>query len=162
MTRSATPRTSSYPAYPPWEGYSGARRARRDTGTAGYKSTPKRSRLPNGDACIFALVSLALWFLASLMTTAYWIPSPWQTLIALLRGLDGRLVMHVGYTLLAALLGLLVGFLPGMVLPIWCWHRPMVLAILEPYVAGAYGMPKVALTPIFMLWFGLGITYIYT
>ncbi len=45
--------------------------------------------------------------------------------------------------------GVLVGYSLG--------RSPRVAAIVEPYVMALYGVPKIALAPLFVIWFGIGI-----
>ena len=45
--------------------------------------------------------------------------------------------------------GLLLGYALG--------RAPRVAAIIEPYVMAFYGIPKIALAPLFVIWFGIGI-----
>jgi len=45
--------------------------------------------------------------------------------------------------------GLLIGYALG--------RSPRVARIVEPYVMAFYGIPKIALAPLFIIWFGIGI-----
>ena len=53
--------------------------------------------------------------------------------------------------------GFLIGALPAAALPFALRRRPIVTAILDPFMVGGYGAPKLALAPLFILWFGIGI-----
>jgi NitT/TauT family transport system permease protein len=70
---------------------------------------------------------------------------------------SGDLVRHAVVTLAAALAGFLLGGLPGAGLPFLLRRRPLLTAILDPFMVGGYGAPKLALAPLFVLWFGIGI-----
>jgi NitT/TauT family transport system permease protein len=71
---------------------------------------------------------------------------------------SGELWYHGQFTVTAALLGYLLGAVAA-VLVAW----PLGLArvayrIVEPYFLIAYSIPAVAMGPVFILWFGLGMT----
>jgi NitT/TauT family transport system permease protein len=42
-------------------------------------------------------------------------------------------------------------------LPFLLRRQPIVVAILDPFMVGGYGAPKLAFAPLFILWFGIGI-----
>jgi NitT/TauT family transport system permease protein len=42
------------------------------------------------------------------------------------------------------------------VLPFILRRSPIMVAILDPFMVGGYGAPKLALAPLFILWFGIG------
>jgi NitT/TauT family transport system permease protein len=138
------PRPSPPPAVSP-----GASVRRRDNGT--------RAAGAVRDSWIIALAGVGIWAGASTVIGDYWVPSPWQTLVAFRDALsNGTLLAHVGRTAGDALLGLAAGFIPGITLPLLCCHRPLLLTTLEPFAAAGYALPKLALAPLFMLWLGLG------
>jgi NitT/TauT family transport system permease protein len=122
------------------------------------KSARAPSLPSNRDAALIGLVAVGLWGLLSWLSGAYWVPSPRQVLGAFLLGVfDGTLLVHLARTAVGAMAGLCAGFVPGVALPILLFDRPKLLATLDPFAAAAYGMPKLALAPIFVLWFGLGV-----
>ena len=47
--------------------------------------------------------------------------------------------------------------MPGAVLPFLLRRAPRLTAVLDPYLVAGYGMPKLALAPLFILWFGIGL-----
>ena len=47
--------------------------------------------------------------------------------------------------------------MPAIALPFALRRLPIVTAILDPFMVGGYGAPKLALAPLFILWFGIGI-----
>ncbi|MEI6723293.1 MAG: ABC transporter permease [Betaproteobacteria bacterium] len=107
-------------------------------------------------AVLVALV--AAWHAASLYFGAQWITTPWVTAQAFWRTLlRGDLWHHGSYTLSAAVLGFLIGGIPGAGLPFVLRRMHTLRAILDPYLVAGYGAPKVALTPLFIIWFGIGL-----
>jgi NitT/TauT family transport system permease protein len=71
--------------------------------------------------------------------------------------LQGRILVHASYTLLEAAAGFFLGAIPAAALPFLLRRLPMVTAIIDPFMVGGYGAPKLALAPLFILWFGIGI-----
>jgi NitT/TauT family transport system permease protein len=110
------------------------------------------------DRLVVAVVTLAAWQLAALVFGAHWVSPPLATARRFLQLVaDGELVRHAGFTLAAATGGFLVGGLPGAVLPFALRRMPRLAAVLDPYLVAGYGVPKLALTPLFILWFGIGL-----
>ena len=110
------------------------------------------------DRALVALVAIVAWQLAALTWGAQWVSPPISTarrLVELVLG--GDLARHAAFTLLAAAGGCLLGGVPGTVLPLSLRRAPRVTAILDPYLVAGYGMPKLALAPLFILWFGIGL-----
>jgi NitT/TauT family transport system permease protein len=69
----------------------------------------------------------------------------------------GEILIHASYTLLEAVAGFLLGAIPAAALPFLLRRLPIVTAIIDPFMVGGYGAPKLALAPLFILWFGIGI-----
>jgi NitT/TauT family transport system permease protein len=46
---------------------------------------------------------------------------------------------------------------PAVLLPFLLRRHPVIVAILDPFMVGGYGAPKLAFAPLFILWFGIGI-----
>jgi NitT/TauT family transport system permease protein len=71
--------------------------------------------------------------------------------------LQGQILLHASYTLFEAAAGFLLGAIPAAALPFLLRRLPLVTAIIDPFMVGGYGAPKLALAPLFILWFGIGI-----
>ncbi len=86
------------------------------------------------------------------------VPAPtvvWESLVTHTR--SGFLSTHLGATLIEILLGFLVGSLLGIGLGIGVALSPLLRGVLHPYLIASQAMPKLALAPIFVMWFGFGI-----
>jgi NitT/TauT family transport system permease protein len=86
------------------------------------------------------------------------LPSPlrvWNNLVANLA--NGHLLVHAWVTLQEIILGFLGGSALGIGLGTAVAHSQMLLRVLNPYIIASQAMPKLALAPIFVLWFGFGI-----
>jgi NitT/TauT family transport system permease protein len=111
-----------------------------------------------GDQIAVLLILIAIWQALSLWLGVYWVGTPWGTFSRLVTGVvAGDILRHASYTLLEAVLGFLIGGLPAAALPFALRRFPIATAILDPFMVGGYGAPKLALAPLFILWFGIGI-----
>jgi NitT/TauT family transport system permease protein len=110
------------------------------------------------DQILVLLILLAGWQGLSLLLGVYWIGTPWGVAVRLYSGvLNGEILRHASYTLAEALAGFVIGGIPAAILPFLLRRFPIVTAILDPFMVGGYGSPKLALAPLFILWFGIGI-----
>ncbi|TIX35315.1 MAG: ABC transporter permease subunit [Mesorhizobium sp.] len=55
-----------------------------------------------------------------------------------------------------ALAGFAAGVIAGMALGVACGANRLTAKTLDPYLVGFYSLPRVALIPLFILWFGIG------
>lgn len=110
------------------------------------------------DRLILLAIAILLWQAASLWFGAQWLSTPLRTgrqFLALL--VNGEIVRQAQYTIEEALFGFLVGGGPAVILPFALRRSPTLSSILDPYLVGGYGVPKLALAPLFILWFGIGV-----
>jgi NitT/TauT family transport system permease protein len=131
------------------------------TGGAGVDALDGRwlgSRLANRrDQILVLVVLLAIWQGLSLLLGTYWVGTPWGVAVRLYNGLlSGEILRHAGYTISEAMIGFVIGGIPAVILPFLLRRLPIVSAILDPFMVGGYGSPKLALAPLFILWFGIG------
>jgi len=70
---------------------------------------------------------------------------------------DGSIFAHIGATLYATAMGFVIGSVGGAMLGVWLGVSPFASRLLNPYLNALNALPKVALAPLFVLWFGLGI-----
>ena len=87
------------------------------------------------------------------------LPPPSEVGVALYRGFaSGVYLQHLGYTMLETLLGFVVGSLLGFFLGTAVAMNRYVEFFLYPYIVMFQSLPKVALAPLIVVWFGLGLT----
>lgn len=72
-------------------------------------------------------------------------------------GASGELWYHAQFTVTAAFFGYLVGAVLGVAVAWPLGLMPLVYRIAEPHFLVAYSIPAVAMAPVFILWFGLGM-----
>jgi NitT/TauT family transport system permease protein len=86
---------------------------------------------------------------------AYLLPSPWAVLVALKAGLvDGVLWPHIWATVSALLLGYLVGCALALALATLVAEFTLVERAFYPLIVALQSVPKVALAPLIIVWFG--------
>lgn len=124
----------------------------------GVGLTPGRRRLLVGSVFVSVLV---LWhvLVALLEVPALIFPGPVSVVQALWTGLaSGEIFSHGAVTLTEILAGFVIGSLLGLLLGAAIGQSALLEAVLYPYVVAFQTMPKVAIAPLFVLWFGFGVT----
>ncbi len=108
----------------------------------------------------FALVMLSWEFLAHpLGIDEYTLPRPTQIYLSLQAQLtDGQFWGHLQVTLQEALLGYAIGVSAAMLLGTLISQIRLVEKTFMPYIVAFQTVPKVALAPLFVVWFGFGMT----
>ena len=72
----------------------------------------------------------------------------------------GELFLHIGITLYETVLGFVLGTAAGTLIAVALWWSPALNRVLDPYLVVLNALPKIALGPILIVWFGAGITSI--
>ena len=70
---------------------------------------------------------------------------------------SGEIYPHLWVTGQELVMGYVIGVVSGILAGYALGRSPRLAAIFEPYVMGFYGIPKIALAPLFIIWFGIGI-----
>ncbi|HLI11742.1 MAG TPA: ABC transporter permease [Alphaproteobacteria bacterium] len=106
------------------------------------------------------LVSLGVWEAAVRLfdIPAFILPAPSRAILALYRGAVSGVYLHnLWVTLAETLLGFLVGSVAAFILGTAVAVSRSVEYFLYPYIVMFQSMPKVALAPLIIVWFGLGL-----
>ena len=86
------------------------------------------------------------------------LPAPSAVAVSLWTGLQsGYFWPHIRATLSALLLGLAGGGVAGLLMGMLLAESPLLERVLKPYVVVSQVVPKLALAPLFVLWFGFGM-----
>ncbi|NDH51635.1 MAG: ABC transporter permease [Betaproteobacteria bacterium] len=109
-----------------------------------------------------ALVLVAvfgLWQLVSgRLIDEFWISNPYDIFTRLWQlATSGMLWIHSWATLWQALLGLMLALPIGIALGIFLVAFPRTAVAVDPYLMGLYSLPRIALAPLFVIWFGIGL-----
>jgi len=70
---------------------------------------------------------------------------------------SGEIYPHLWTTGQELMLGYVLGVSGGILAGYALGRSPRLASIFEPYVMAFYGIPKIALAPLFIIWFGIGI-----
>lgn len=108
---------------------------------------------------LVGLVILGLWEMASgRWIDKLFVSSPtavsarlWQWL------LNGSLWNHLSITLYATVWGFAIGSAVGFTLGVLFGRFRGLAEVLDPYITALYSIPKIALAPLFIIWFGIGV-----
>lgn len=119
-----------------------------------------KTRLNLALTLIFFACSVLAWEMIVRLSNVpdYIFPPPSLVFTGLWRGLSSGLYLHhAGVTLAAQLTGFVIGTGLGLILGTLIATYRYVDYFVYPYIVMFQSMPKVALAPIFALWFGLGL-----
>lgn len=106
------------------------------------------------------LVALLVgWELSSgTLFSPFFISSPSAVVTTLWEWIQsGRLFSHAAITIIEAVSGFTLGGLIGMTVGVVLGQSRLLAEILDPFIMVFYSLPKIALAPLFVLWFGVGI-----
>ncbi|TFF27381.1 ABC transporter permease [Jiella endophytica] len=70
--------------------------------------------------------------------------------------MNGQLFVDTGYTALEAITGFVLGTIAGTAIGLSLWYSVGVAKLVEPFVIAMNSVPKIALAPLIILWFGTG------
>ncbi|HEX9469194.1 MAG TPA: ABC transporter permease [Bradyrhizobium sp.] len=70
---------------------------------------------------------------------------------------SGEIYPHLWTTGQELVFGYVIGVTGGILAGYALGRSPRLASIFEPYVMAFYGVPKIALAPLFIIWFGIGI-----
>ena len=110
---------------------------------------------------LLLIVSLAAWeaIVRVFAVPVFILPAPTQVAVALYRGLaSGLYLTHLQVTLLETVLGFVAGSALGFLLGTAVAMNRYVDYFLYPYIVMFQSLPKVALAPLIVIWFGLGLS----
>ena len=80
----------------------------------------------------------------------------WQT--AVTKWQSGQLWRDISYTAASTLLGFVLGTVTGSVLGLLFWFSRRVALVAEPWMIVMNALPKLALAPVLVIWFGIGFS----
>lgn len=110
---------------------------------------------------LLVFLEFAVWAFA---IPSYVMPAPHDIVAALVAGFSTPLgsragfYIHIATTLIEALTAFVVGGILGILMGALMVQFPSIRNLILPYVSGIQSIPKVALAPFFIVWFGLGIS----
>ena len=119
----------------------------------------ERRRLTLAWQVTFAVLFVAAWQASSgRLIAPFFVSSPLEVLTKFWGlAISGKLVFHASLTALHAVGGFALGAVCGLAAGLVLGRMTRVADVLEPFIMAFYSLPKVALAPVFVLWFGIGI-----
>ena len=113
------------------------------------------------DFLISITLFIIIWYLYCVIFNipTFILPNPAETLQEMIFILgDNSFWIHMGHTLLITLLGFITAVLFGVILGFILYNSEKMYFTFMPFIVFFQGMPKIALIPLFTIWFGLGVT----
>ena len=98
---------------------------------------------------------LAVWEIVGAATGSTWISRPSLIGAQLLRWARGDLYVHLATTVTEVVVGLVAGALGGILAGLWFGRSPLLAGVMRPVIVAFYSVPLIALTPLFIMFFGL-------
>ncbi|MBI2907820.1 MAG: ABC transporter permease [Chloroflexi bacterium] len=107
----------------------------------------------------FVAAILAAWQLASgTLIDRFWVSRPSDIVERLVEWANsGFLWRHTEITLTTAVWGFGIGVVAAVAIGFFLGRNPALSSLVEPYIQAVYCIPKLALAPLFILWFGIQI-----
>lgn len=109
---------------------------------------------------IVAIAFLGSWELASgRLFDPFWLSQPSEIALSLWQSImNGRLIGDLAWTFRATAIGYAFGAVGGLFFGLLLAQSETIALILRPFILAIYGIPRIALAPIFVLWFGIALT----
>ena len=106
----------------------------------------------------FGFAILLVWELAAgRLVDPFWFSSPLRILGHLVEwAREGSLFWHLFVTLRETFLGYALGSVSGIAVGVVLARLEFVAQVLDPFIVAANSIPRVALAPLFIIWFGIG------
>jgi NitT/TauT family transport system permease protein len=105
------------------------------------------------------VVGLSVWQYASgRLIKTFWISRPsdiWAQLAEWI--ITGDLWIHLRVTLIETIMGFVFGAIAGILFGLALGLNRRLAAVVDPFIVAFYSLPKIALAPLFILWFGVGL-----
>jgi NitT/TauT family transport system permease protein len=107
---------------------------------------------------VLGVALLAIWeIISGRWVDPFWISSPSRVAAAFVALWNsGTLLPNISATVMEAITGFGFGVAAGMAVGVLFGANRLVARVLDPYLVGFYSIPRVALIPLFILWFGIG------
>ena len=126
---------------------------------AGMVSANVGSGLMASYQIVLGIILLIIWQISSgRLVDSFIISDPVDIALRLWEWIStGSIWPHVWATVYATVLGFVIGAGLGIAAGLWLGLSPFLSRLVDPYIWAFNALPKVALAPLFILWFGLEI-----
>jgi NitT/TauT family transport system permease protein len=108
---------------------------------------------------LFVVLMLTMWQAASgTVLDPFWVSSPSAVLRTLISWMaSGQLEYHLMVTFKETVIGFLFGATTAVLFALVVGASDTLHRTVDPFVTAVYGVPKIALAPLFIMWFGIGL-----
>jgi NitT/TauT family transport system permease protein len=133
------------------------------TNTIAAASSPLRPNIFRSKyvvAAVSVIGGLILWEIVSrfFIANALFLAAPSQVAMAIYRlAASGELGQHIAISAVEFTLGYVIASVLGVALGLGMAASGTVKQAMQPWIAGLYATPTIALAPLFILWLGIGI-----
>ncbi len=105
------------------------------------------------------LTGLLIWeiFARFILKNPFFLAPPSEVVLVLISLFAGPIYPHLAISSLEFIIGMALGAFVGVSLGVAMALSANVRYVLDPWISALYSMPTVALAPLFILWFGIGI-----
>jgi NitT/TauT family transport system permease protein len=119
----------------------------------------RQALIINGCRVVLVVCLLAVWqFVSGRYVDPLFISSPLAIANQFVAWIaDGTLWFHTSITLQETLLGLVFGIVSGILAGFFFGIEQILAKLFDPFITAIYSIPKIALAPLFILWFGIDI-----
>jgi NitT/TauT family transport system permease protein len=110
---------------------------------------------------LILLLLLGAWQLGAVLgwSNQLFTSKPTDIAVSLWNGLtQGELLSALGTTLYETLVGFIISAVGGVLLGLVLYSVPLIEEVLRPFISALNSLPRLALAPLFILWFGIGST----
>ena len=114
----------------------------------------------NAMRLLLLLLILGLWEgISGPIVDPFWLSRPSEIGVDLWKSLlSGELLSDLFITFKATAIGYVIGAVAGLSLGLLLAQSETAALVMKPFILAVYGIPRIALAPIFILWFGIGLT----
>lgn len=107
---------------------------------------------------VLLLLVLGFWEAASgRLFDVFWVSRPSLIVEYLWEFLRKDFAKHLWFTMTATGVGFVLGSLGGLLAGMFLSRSAFLAAVLDPFLVAINGIPRVALAPLFVVWFGIGL-----
>ena len=105
------------------------------------------------------VVFLLVWqFASGRLIATFFVSKPTEVAVILFKWIArGKLFYHAAITALEAFLGFGLGATIGISIGLFLGRATKLAEVIDPFIMAFYSVPKLALAPLFILWFGIGL-----
>jgi NitT/TauT family transport system permease protein len=111
-----------------------------------------------GSRILIVLIVIGAWQIVSTFSSPITVSSPAAVYHGIITYADGNLVRDLLATMQEVVLGYVIGAALGILCGVLFASAPVIAGIVEPFILGVYGVPKIAFAPVLVVWLGIDLT----